>query len=167
MGALAARVHSAGRRTRTDASSASRLPADDEEMLVVHRGEAAFVLLNKFPYASGHLMVAPYRHAGDFAGLHRRRGARGAPARSPRDDGARHGDLRAGGLQRRLEPRPDRGRWDRRPCPPASRAPLVGRHELHARPGGREGAARAPGRDSREAGRGLAVPDALLQRFRE
>ena len=27
--------------------------------LVVHRGERAFVLLNKFPYASGHLMVAP------------------------------------------------------------------------------------------------------------
>jgi ATP adenylyltransferase len=41
----------------------------DEELLVVHRGEAAFVLLNKFPYASGHLMVAPYRHLGDFAGL--------------------------------------------------------------------------------------------------
>ena len=30
--------------------------------LVVHRGERAFVLLNKFPYASGHLMVAPVRH---------------------------------------------------------------------------------------------------------
>src|SRR5690349_9280919 len=30
--------------------------------LVVHRGERAFVLLNKFPYASGHLMVAPMRH---------------------------------------------------------------------------------------------------------
>ena len=41
----------------------------DDAMLVVHRGEAAFVLLNKFPYASGHLMVAPYRLAGVFAGL--------------------------------------------------------------------------------------------------
>jgi ATP adenylyltransferase len=41
----------------------------DEETLVVHRGEAAFVLLNRFPYSSGHLMVAPYRHAGDFGGL--------------------------------------------------------------------------------------------------
>ena len=30
--------------------------------LVVHRGERAIVLLNKFPYSSGHLMVAPLRH---------------------------------------------------------------------------------------------------------
>jgi ATP adenylyltransferase len=42
---------------------------DDEEHLVVHRGERAFVLLNKFPYASGHLMVAPYRHGANFADL--------------------------------------------------------------------------------------------------
>ncbi len=42
---------------------------DDEEWLVVHRGERAFVLLNKFPYASGHLMVAPLHHVGDFAAL--------------------------------------------------------------------------------------------------
>jgi ATP adenylyltransferase len=42
---------------------------DDVEQLVVHRGERAFVLLNKFPYASGHLMVAPYRHGPNFADL--------------------------------------------------------------------------------------------------
>jgi ATP adenylyltransferase len=42
---------------------------DDEVGLVVHRGEDAFVLLNRFPYASGHLMVAPYRHVGEFAEL--------------------------------------------------------------------------------------------------
>ena len=42
---------------------------DDEEQLVVHRGERAFVLLNKFPYASGHLLVAPYRHGTGFADL--------------------------------------------------------------------------------------------------
>ena len=42
---------------------------DDKERLVVHRGELAFVLLNKFPYSSGHLMVAPYRHVGELAGL--------------------------------------------------------------------------------------------------
>ena len=39
---------------------------DDEERLVVKRGERAFVLLNKFPYSSGHLMVAPLRHGVDF-----------------------------------------------------------------------------------------------------
>ena len=42
---------------------------DDEEQLVVHRGERAFVVLNKFPYASGHLLVAPYRHGTGFADL--------------------------------------------------------------------------------------------------
>ena len=41
----------------------------DEEKLVVHRGELAFVLLNRFPYASGHLMAAPYRHVGDYEEL--------------------------------------------------------------------------------------------------
>jgi ATP adenylyltransferase len=43
--------------------------APDEEGLVVQRGERAFVLLNKFPYSSGHLMVAPYRHVGEFGEL--------------------------------------------------------------------------------------------------
>jgi ATP adenylyltransferase len=42
---------------------------DDEEGLVVHRGERAFVLVNRYPYAAGHLMVAPYRHEGDFGAL--------------------------------------------------------------------------------------------------
>jgi ATP adenylyltransferase len=42
---------------------------DDEDRLVVRRGARALVLLNKFPYASGHLMVAPARHAGELADL--------------------------------------------------------------------------------------------------
>jgi ATP adenylyltransferase len=37
--------------------------------LVVRRGARAFVLLNKFPYASGHLMVAPVRHVPELADL--------------------------------------------------------------------------------------------------
>jgi ATP adenylyltransferase len=45
------------------------LAGDDEERLVVHRGEHAFVLLNRFPYTSGHFMVAPSRHTGDLASL--------------------------------------------------------------------------------------------------
>jgi ATP adenylyltransferase len=43
--------------------------ASDEEGLIVHRGDRAFVLLNKFPYSSGHLMVAPFRHVGEFGEL--------------------------------------------------------------------------------------------------
>ena len=43
--------------------------APDE--MVIHRGAVALVLLNKFPYASGHLMVAPTRHVGDFGAVTR------------------------------------------------------------------------------------------------
>jgi ATP adenylyltransferase len=35
---------------------------DDRRTLVVHRGALAFLILNAFPYASGHLMVAVNRH---------------------------------------------------------------------------------------------------------
>lgn len=34
----------------------------DEESLIVHRGEHAFVILNLYPYNPGHLLVCPYRH---------------------------------------------------------------------------------------------------------
>jgi ATP adenylyltransferase len=43
--------------------------APDEDGLVVARGTRAIVVLNKFPYSSGHLLVAPLRHTGEFAEL--------------------------------------------------------------------------------------------------
>ena len=39
-----------------------------DSLLVAH-GETAFVLLNKFPYSSGHLMVATIRHVGELGEL--------------------------------------------------------------------------------------------------
>jgi len=37
---------------------------DDRRALVIHRGQQAFLILNAFPYASGHLMAALTRHGG-------------------------------------------------------------------------------------------------------
>jgi ATP adenylyltransferase len=38
----------------------------DEEGLIVARGRTAYVLLNLFPYNSGHLLVCPYRHISTY-----------------------------------------------------------------------------------------------------
>jgi ATP adenylyltransferase len=39
-----------------------RSPEKDAERLIVFRGTQNFIILNLFPYTSGHLMVAPYEH---------------------------------------------------------------------------------------------------------
>ena len=42
---------------------------DNPENLIIFRGKLAFVILNRFPYTSGHLMVVPYMHSKDLADL--------------------------------------------------------------------------------------------------
>jgi ATP adenylyltransferase len=42
---------------------------EPEPELLVHDGPLALVVLNKFPYSSGHLLVAPKRHLGDLSAL--------------------------------------------------------------------------------------------------
>jgi ATP adenylyltransferase len=41
----------------------------DEANHLLARGQVSFVLLNAFPYNPGHLMVAPYRHLGEYEAL--------------------------------------------------------------------------------------------------
>jgi ATP adenylyltransferase len=41
----------------------------DEEGLIVARGGSVFVVLNLYPYNSGHLLICPYRHVSDYADL--------------------------------------------------------------------------------------------------
>ena len=42
---------------------------EDEEGLVVHRGETCFVVMNLFPYNAGHVLVCPYRHVSLYIDL--------------------------------------------------------------------------------------------------
>ena len=45
------------------------LEAPASQPLIVHLGSRAIVMLNKFPYNNGHLMVVPHRHVGRLAEL--------------------------------------------------------------------------------------------------
>jgi len=44
-------------------------PAADQKNLILHRGEKAYLILNRYPYAAGHLMVVPFAHTDDVAAL--------------------------------------------------------------------------------------------------
>ena len=39
---------------------------NDAETLIVHRAQKTFVILNRFPYTSGHVMIVPYAHVAEL-----------------------------------------------------------------------------------------------------
>src|ERR1039458_6460643 len=158
--------------------------ADDRQALVVHRAIHNFVILNRFPYTSGHVMVVPFAHIATIEDLpepalaemmclardavkhlrtvyrpHRR------PARAGigRDDvpGARRGEAPAHRLsprwmEPRHEPGPERRRRYCSPRPHARPAALGWRHRLHHH-------CRRDPRSSRGARNHLGETDGRLQ----
>ncbi|HEY3324873.1 MAG TPA: HIT domain-containing protein [Planctomycetota bacterium] len=52
---------------------AARVPAGDEaawkKMLLLHRDEHGLVIMNRYPYTGGHLLIAPLRHTADLPAL--------------------------------------------------------------------------------------------------
>ncbi|KAF0178654.1 MAG: hit histidine triad protein [Nitrospirae bacterium] len=41
----------------------------DRDNLILHRGKSCYIIMNKYPYNNGHLMVVPYFHTSSFDGL--------------------------------------------------------------------------------------------------
>jgi len=57
----------AGSAPHVDDCPFCRTPSEsDEESLIVKRGKTAFVILNLYPYNTGHLMICPLRHFGNY-----------------------------------------------------------------------------------------------------
>jgi len=42
---------------------------EDQKYLIIHRAEKSYVILNKYPYNNGHVLIVPYQHTGDLLDL--------------------------------------------------------------------------------------------------
>ena len=130
------------------------LAGDDRSAHIVHRGVLAYVMLNTFPYNNGHIMVAPFAHIADLEAL---------PAETLHEvmdlaqlaTRALKSSFSPDGLNLGFNLGAAAGAGDQGPPAPAPRAPLAGRHQLHAghrRRTGHPGIARP---DLRQADRGV------------
>ena len=78
---------SAGKKSPSCVFCVEENRSHDAERLIVFRGSHNFIILNLFPYTSGHVMVAPYEHLDTIAvakaeQLHRQGGHRQADQRA-------------------------------------------------------------------------------------
>lgn len=48
---------------------AAAAAGDDAASLIVHRAERCFVILNRYPYTNGHVMIVPYDHVASLGAL--------------------------------------------------------------------------------------------------
>lgn len=44
-------------------------PGHDRDNVILHRARHCFIIMNRYPYNGGHIMVVPYRHTSSFDGL--------------------------------------------------------------------------------------------------
>ena len=110
----------------------------------MHRGEHAYVLLNLFPYNSGHLLVCPYRHVPLYDEATDEE-AREIAALTQTAMRVLRADSRCDGFNIGMNQGAHRGRRRRGAPPPARRAAVGLRRELlpdHRRDEGAAGAAR-------------------------
>jgi len=61
-------------KTKTDSDvcifcDAQKLEIDSDDSLIVYKDELCYIVLNLYPYNSGHLLIIPYRHTADMNGL--------------------------------------------------------------------------------------------------
>ena len=58
-----------GRRRKESLFTAALRAEDDDRHFIVWRGKLCFVMMNLYPYNSGHMMIVPYRQTADLADL--------------------------------------------------------------------------------------------------
>jgi len=61
-------VTGSGKSTECIFCSAA-LSASDDQTFIVHRARHNFIILNRFPYTSGHVMIVPFEHVSTLEGL--------------------------------------------------------------------------------------------------